>query len=93
MVLSLPRVTIKGKISTLSKLNYPHLDNDCPLATSYWVYVSHFIIFARDFTNVEDVNERKAFNHYKSSMQTLLQRGIAFLWKQFYGEDSQNKGR
>ena len=39
-------------------VNYPHLDGDVPRATSYGVYISQLIRFARACTSVEDFNNR-----------------------------------
>jgi hypothetical protein len=38
--------------------NYPHLDWDVPRATSYGVYLSQLIRYARASSNVEDFNYR-----------------------------------
>jgi hypothetical protein len=39
-------------------VNYPRLDGDVPHATSYGVYISQLIRFARACSNVKDFNER-----------------------------------
>jgi hypothetical protein len=39
-------------------VNYPHLDGDVPRATSYGVYISQLIRFARSCSNVSDFNDR-----------------------------------
>ena len=41
-----------------SIVNYPHLDGDVPRATSYGVYISQLIRFARACTSVNDFNVR-----------------------------------
>ena len=41
-----------------SIVNYPHLDGDVPRATSYGVYISQLIRFARACTSVDDFNVR-----------------------------------
>ena len=42
-------------------INFPHLDGDgnIPRSTSYGVYISQFIRFARAFSYVTDFNTRK----------------------------------
>ena len=39
-------------------VNYPHLDGDIPRATSYGVYISQLIRFARVCSSVEDFHIR-----------------------------------
>ena len=39
-------------------VNFPHLDGDVPKATSYGVYISQLIRFARACSSVDDFNER-----------------------------------
>ena len=39
-------------------INYPHLDGDVPRATSYGVYISQLIRFARACNSVSDFNSR-----------------------------------
>jgi len=39
-------------------VNYPHLDGDVPRATSYGVYISQLIQFARACSFVEDFSDR-----------------------------------
>ena len=41
-----------------SKVNFPFLDGDVPRRTSYGVYISQLIRFARASTNVSDFNRR-----------------------------------
>ena len=54
-------------------VNFPHLDGDVPQATSYGVYISQLIRFARACSLVEDFNER---NLYITSK--LLQQGYRY---------------
>ena len=54
-------------------VNFPHLDGDVPRATSYGVYISQLIRFARACSHVEDFNER---NQYITSK--LLQQGYRY---------------
>ena len=45
------------------KVNFPFLDGDVPRSTSYGVYISKLIRFARVFSHVADFNARnKSFN-------------------------------
>ena len=37
-------------------VNFPFLDGDVPQHTSYWVYISQLIRFARASTNLNDFN-------------------------------------
>ena len=39
-------------------VNYPHLDGDVPRATSYGVYISQLIRFARACSSAEDFHIR-----------------------------------
>ena len=49
-------------------LNFPFLDGDIPRSTSYGVYISKFIRFARVSSHVADFNARnKSFNCQTSS--------------------------
>ena len=54
-------------------VNYPHLDGDVPRTTSYGVYVSQLIRFARACSDVEDFNERNRVITSK-----LLQQGYRY---------------
>jgi hypothetical protein len=54
-------------------VNYPHLDGDVPHATSYGVYISHLIRFAKACSNVKDFNERNMFITGK-----LLKKGYRY---------------
>ena len=54
-------------------VNYPQLDGDVPRTTSYGVYISQLIRFARACSNVEDFNERN-----KQITGKLLQQGYRF---------------
>ena len=51
-------------------VNFPHLDGDVPQATSYGVYISQLIRFARACSRVEDFNERNT--------NKLLQQGYRY---------------
>ena len=54
-------------------VNFPHLDGDVPRATSYGVYISQLIRYARACTRVEDFNERNLYITHK-----LLQQGYRY---------------
>ena len=54
-------------------VNYPHLDGDVPRATSYGVYVSQLIRFARACSFVEDFHIRN-----RTITEKLLQQGYRF---------------
>ena len=54
-------------------VNFPHLDGDVPRATSYGVYISQLIRFARGCSDVSDFNKR---NFLLTSR--LLQQGYRF---------------
>jgi hypothetical protein len=53
--------------------NYPHLDGDVPHATSYGVYISQLIRFARACSRVDDFNERNLF-----IINKLLKQGYRY---------------
>ena len=73
-------------------VNFPFLDGDVPRRTSYGVYISQFIRFARASSNLNDFNYRNKAQHkafskfyrkhstllekYSVSLKTLLQKGI-----------------
>ena len=54
-------------------VNYPHLDGDVPRATSYGVYISQLIRFARACSDVKDFNDRNIHITRK-----LLQQGYRY---------------
>ena len=54
-------------------VNFPHLDGDVPRATSYGVYISQLIRFARGCSNVNDFNDRNLL-----LTSRLLQQGYRF---------------
>ena len=51
-------------------VNFPFLDGDVPRRTSYGVYLSHFIRFARASSNLSDFNCRN-----KAHIVKLLKQG------------------
>ena len=46
-------------------VNFPFLDEDVPRSPPYGVYISQLIHFARVFSNVDDLNNRKLFLNAK----------------------------
>ena len=54
-------------------VNFPHLDGDVPRATSYGVYISQLIRFARGCSDVRDFNTR----NFRLTSR-LLQQGYRF---------------
>ena len=54
-------------------VNYPHLDGDIPKATSYGVYVSQLIRFARACSSLDDFNVRNL-----TITEKLLKQGYRF---------------
>ena len=54
-------------------VNYPHLDGDVPRSTSYGVYISQLIRFARACSSVEDFNLRN-----RVITEKLLNQGFRF---------------
>ena len=61
------------EMTNFNIVNYPHLDGDVPRTTSYGVYVSQLIRFARACGDVEDFNERNRVITSK-----LLQQGFRY---------------
>ena len=72
-----------GKISTkiydkrddfdFNIVNYPHLDGDVPRATSYEVYISQLIRFARACSSIDDFNNRN-----RIITEKLLKQGYRY---------------
>ena len=54
-------------------INYPYLDGDVPRATSYGIYISQLIRFARACSSVEDFNLRN-----RVITEKLLNQGYRF---------------
>ena len=59
--------------STFRHLNFPFLDGDVPRSTSYGVYISQLIRFARVSSHVTDFNA-----HNKSLTAKFLQQGYRY---------------
>ena len=54
-------------------MNFPFLDGDVPRSTSYGVYISQFIRFARVSSHIDDFNTRN-----KVLTEKLLRRGYRY---------------
>ena len=54
-------------------VNFPFLDSDVPRSTSYGVYISYFIRFARVSSHVDDFNTRN-----KVLTAKLLRQGCRY---------------
>ena len=54
-------------------VNFPFLDGDVPRSTSYGIYISQLIRFARVSSHVADLNARN-----KSLTAKLLQQGYQY---------------
>ena len=52
----------KRDVFNLKIVNFPFLDGDVPRSSSYGVYISQLIRFARVCSNVDDFNSRNFFN-------------------------------
>ena len=68
-------------------VNYPHLDGDVPHATSYGVYVSQLIRFARACSNVKDFNERNIFITSKLLKQGYRYHKLRKYFTKFYNRN------
>ena len=71
MILFLPKFMINVMILIL-KL-FPYLDGVVPRSTSYGVYISQLICFARASSHVADFNSR-----YKLLTQKLFKQGFRY---------------
>ena len=82
---------IYDKRDDFDLVNFPFLDGDVPRRTSYGVYISQFIRFARASSNLKDFNYRnkalrqgyryfklrKAFSKFYRRHSALLEKNIA----------------
>ena len=64
---------INDKCDDFDIVNFPFLDGDVPRSTSYGVYISQLIRFARVSSHVADFNARN-----KSLTAKLLQQGYRY---------------
>ena len=67
-----------------SIVNYPHLDGDIPKSTSYGVYISQLIRFARASSNVADFNERNLLITEKLLKQGYRYHKLRKTFSKFY---------
>ena len=72
------------------EVNFPFLDGDVPRRTSYGVYISQFIRFARASSNLNDFNYRN-----KALTAKLLRQGYCYFklrkaFSKFYRRHSAN---
>ena len=63
----------KGDDFYFEIVNFPFLDGDVPRSTSYGVYISQLIRFARESSIVDDFN-----THNKLLTQKLLKQGYGY---------------
>jgi hypothetical protein len=69
-------------------VNYPHLDGDVPHVTSYGVYISQLIRFARACSRVDDFNERNLFITNKLLKQGYRYHKLRKYFAKFYHRNS-----
>ena len=65
-------------------VNYPQLDGDVPRSTSYGVYISQLIRFARACSNVEDFNDRNMQITGKLLRQGYRYHKLRIFFSKFY---------
>ena len=70
-------------------VNFPFLDGDVPRSSSYGVYISQFIRFARVCSNVDDFNNRNLFLTAKLSKQGYRYHKIRKAFSKFYHRHSE----
>ena len=70
LILFLPKVTIKHDNFDFEIVNFPSLDGVVPRFTSYSLYISQLVTFARVSSHVTDFNTRN-----KVLTQKLLKQG------------------
>ena len=66
------------------KLNFPFLDGDVPRSTSYGVYISQLIRFARVSSHVDDFNTRNKVLTAKLLRQGYKYHKIRKAFSKFY---------
>ena len=59
-------------------VNFPFLDGDVPLSTSYGVYISQLIRFARVSSHVADFNTRNKYLTAKLIQQDYKNHELCF---------------
>ena len=65
-------------------MNFPFLDDDVPRSSSYGVYISQLIRFARIFSNVDDFNTRNKVLTAKLLRQGKRYHKIRKAFSNFY---------
>ena len=65
-------------------MNFPFLDGDVPRSTSYGVYISQFIPFARDSSHVDDFNTRNKVLTAKLLRQGYRYHNLRKAFSKFY---------
>ena len=70
-------------------VNFPFLDGDIPRSTSYGLYISQLIRFARECSNVEDFNNRNLFLTAKLLKQGYKYHKIRKAFSKFYHRHSE----
>ena len=65
-------------------MNFPFLDDDVPRSSSYGVYISQLIRFARIFSNVDDFNTRNKILTAKLLRQGKRYHKIRKAFSNFY---------
>ena len=70
-------------------VNYPFLDGDVPRSSSYGVFISQLICFARVCSNVDDFNNRNLFLTAKLLKQGYSYHKIRKAFCKFYHRHSE----
>ena len=65
-------------------MNFPFLDGDVPRSTSYGVYISQLIRFARVSSHVDDFNTRKKVLTAKLLRQRYRYHKLRKAFSQFF---------
>ena len=75
--------------SNFEIVNFPFLDGDAPRSSSYGVYISQLIRFARVCSNVDDFNNRNLFLTSKLLKQGYRYHKIRKAFSNFYHRHSE----
>ena len=81
-------ITIYDKRDDFDIVNFPFLDGDAPCRTSYGVYISQLIRFARASSNVSDFNCRNKTLTAKLLRQGSRYRKLRKTFSKFYRRHS-----
>ena len=65
-------------------VNFPFLDGDVPRSTSYGIYISQLIRFARVFSHVDDLNTRNKVLTAKLLRQEYRYHKLRKAFSKFY---------